>query len=99
MSDTHQYLPMSSEEEKVALVVQRHHLPPLELGHLGEEGLEQPSDGVPEARDEPVQHKLGEVVRGPRMSLHTVFSKQTLERGVHRTSYHPDPSTPLIHSR
>ena len=45
---------MSSEEQKVSLVVQGDHLSALELGHRGKEGLEESSDGVTEAGNESV---------------------------------------------
>lgn len=47
---------VAPEEEKVALVVQRHDLPALELGQRGEHRLEEPADGVPQTGDEAVEN-------------------------------------------
>lgn len=60
---------MSSKEEKIPLVVQSDYLPTLELGHRGEQGLEQSPDRMSKAGHKAIQHELGEMLRRTRMSL------------------------------
>lgn len=60
---------MSSKEQKVSLIMQRHDLPPLELWQRGEYRLEHPADEVPEAGDEPVEYEFGVVWTGAGVSL------------------------------
>lgn len=50
---------MSSEEEKVALVVQRDDLSSAELGQRGEEGPEKPANRVTEEGGKVVKDELG----------------------------------------
>jgi len=45
---------MSSKEQKISLTMQRHHLPPLELGEWRKERLEHPPDSMSKAGDESV---------------------------------------------
>lgn len=50
---------MSSEKDKVTLVVQRRHLSSLELGNMREECREHASDGMTQTSVEVVQDQLG----------------------------------------
>ena len=54
---------MVAEENKVALVVKRHHAPSVELGFLGKNGGEHPPHSVAHPSGEVVQNQLGVVVR------------------------------------
>ena len=49
--------------------MERNHLSALELRHRGEHRLKHPPDGVPQPRDEVVQHEFGEVSCGPGVTL------------------------------
>ena len=56
-------VPVVSEEDVVALIVQRHHPPAPELGVEVEQGGQHAAHPVPEHGGEVVQHHLGPVVR------------------------------------
>jgi hypothetical protein len=45
---------MSSKEQEIPLTMQRHHLPPLELGQWWKKCLEHPPDGMSKASNEAV---------------------------------------------
>jgi len=58
---------VTPEEQETTLIMQRDHLPTLELGHGMEHRSEHPSNRVSQPRHEVVQHQ--EVSRQPGMTL------------------------------
>jgi hypothetical protein len=48
------YSPMPSKEQEISLTMQRHHLPPLELGQWRKERLEHPPDGMSKASNKAI---------------------------------------------
>lgn len=62
-------VPMSSEEQKVTLVVEGDDLSALELWHGREERLKHAADGVAQAGHKAVENEFGEMGSGAGVSL------------------------------